>query len=78
MRPAIYEIRIDGALPAEELDEFVDMTVCVAGGLTVLRGVIRDQPALVGLVARIEALGCTVRELRLLAAGHDPTSWAVS
>ena len=74
MRPATYEIEIDGIIPAEELGEFVGMTVQYDARGTVLRGVIRDQPALVGLVARVESLGCAVRQLRLVprAFGGPP------
>lgn len=61
MRPTHYEITVDGILPSEELDEFVGMTARYRGGATVLDGVIRDQAALVGTVARIEALGGRVR-----------------
>jgi hypothetical protein len=70
MRPATYEIRIDGTLPAEELGEFVGMRASYETGRTVLRGVIPDQAALAGLVARVEALGCAVRELRVLSGAH--------
>lgn len=71
MRPAVYEIRFDGTLPVEELDELVGLTATDDGRRTVLRGVIRDQPALVGVVARVEARGCTVREVRVLGPAAD-------
>lgn len=61
MQPTHYEITVDGILPAEELDEFVGLTAHFEEGVTVLDGVIRDQAALVGTVARIEALGGKVR-----------------
>lgn len=70
MRPATYEIRIDGTLPADELAEFVGMSASYDAGDTVLRGVIADQAALAGLVARVETLGCAVRELRALPPAH--------
>jgi hypothetical protein len=61
MRPTRYEITVDGILPLEELEEFVGMTARYDHGTTVLDGVVRDQAALVGTVARIEALGGRVR-----------------
>ena len=66
MRPARYEIHVDGVLPADELNELVGMTATDDGSSTVLRCVIPDQPTLVGVLARVEASGCTVRELRLV------------
>ncbi len=61
MRPTHYEITVDGILPREELDEFVGMSARYGEGTTVLDGVVRDQAALIGTVARIEALGGRVR-----------------
>jgi hypothetical protein len=66
VRPTTYEIRLDGTLSAEDLAELAGMMSCVDGGSTVLRGLILDQPTLVGLLARVEGLGCTVRELRVV------------
>ena len=66
MRPARYEIHVDGVMPADDLDELVGMTATDDGSSTVLRCLIPDQPTLVGVLARVEASGCTVRELRLV------------
>ncbi len=66
MRPSTYEIHVLGRLPAEELAEFVGLTATYDGPGTVLRGVVVDQAALVGIVARVEALGCSVTELELV------------
>jgi hypothetical protein len=71
MRPARYEIHVDGVMSADDLDELVGMTATDDGSSTVLRCVIPDQPTLVGVLARVEASGCTVRELRLVGP-HDP------
>lgn len=61
MRPTRYEIVVDRILRLEDLGEFVGMTAHYEHGTTVLHGVVRDQAALVGTVARIEALGGRVR-----------------
>ena len=76
MRPTTYEIHLDGTLSAEDLAELAGMMSCVDGGSTVLRGLIPDQPTLVGLLARVEGLGCSVRELRVVApqAGDAPVT----
>jgi hypothetical protein len=72
MQPTHYEITVDGILPAEELDEFVGLTAHFGEGVTVLDGVIRDQAALVGTVARIEALGGKVRAYHPTDAERPP------
>lgn len=69
MRPTRYEIVVDRILRLEDLGEFVGMTARYERGTTVLDGVVRDQAALVGTVARIEALGGRVR--RYLPRPHD-------
>jgi hypothetical protein len=48
------------------------MTSELAGGETVLTGLIEDRSALFGVVAQIEALGLDLIELRQIPAG--PTS----
>lgn len=61
MRPTHVVITVDGLLPCEELDEFVGLSARYRGATTVLDGVIRDQAAMMGTVARIEALGGLLR-----------------
>ena len=61
MRPTNVVITVDGLLPCEELEEFVGLTARYRGLTTVLDGVIRDQAAMVGTVARIESLGGQLR-----------------
>lgn len=68
MRPSRYEIRIDGVLPAAEQAEFVGMDVRSGGGRTVLTGLVADQSALLGLVARAESLGLRVTAFRRTAS----------
>lgn len=52
------EVLVDGELPADEVAEFVGVDADCRQGATLLRGVVRDQAELVGMVARIEALPC--------------------
>lgn len=68
-----YEIRVSGVLPPEALLDFDRLTASVEPVETVLHGPIRDQAALNGLLARLEAFGVQVLEIRRLH-GQDPRS----
>jgi len=68
-----YEIRVSGVLPPEALLDFDRLTASVEPVETVLHGPIRDQAALNGLLARLEAFGVQVLEIRRLH-GLDPRS----
>jgi hypothetical protein len=72
-----YEIRIAGVLPSEALLDFDRLTVSVEPVETVVLGPLRDQAALQGLLARLEASGIQlleVRRLRAREADADPGS----
>jgi hypothetical protein len=64
-----YEIRVSGVLPTEALLDFDRLTAEVEPFETVVRGPLRDQAALHGLLARLEALGIQLLEVRRLHAG---------
>jgi len=66
-----YEIRVSGVLPPHALLDFDRLTASVEPVETVLHGPIRDQAALNGLLARLEAFGVQVLEVRRLH-GQDP------
>jgi hypothetical protein len=68
-----YEIRVSGVLPPEALLDFDRLTASVEPVETVLHGPIRDQAALNGLLARLEAFGVQVLEIRRLHE-QDPRS----
>jgi hypothetical protein len=59
-----YEIRISGTVPDEVADEFGEVQVVATAVSTVLSGELEDQAALLGLLARLRALGLTVLEVR--------------
>jgi hypothetical protein len=61
-----YEIRITGILPPEALLDFEQLTASVEPLETVVHGPLADQAALHGLLARLEALGVQVLEIRRL------------
>ena len=52
-----YEIRVRGHLGPTLRHSFADLQADRCGGDTMLRGPLRDQSALHGLLAQIEALG---------------------
>jgi hypothetical protein len=68
-----YEIRVSGVLPPEALLDFDRLTASVEPVETVVHGPIRDQAALNGLLARLEAFGVQILEIRRLH-GQDPRS----
>ncbi len=66
-----YEIRVSGVLPPEALLDFDRLTASVEPIETVVHGPIRDQATLNGLLARLEAFGVEVLEIRRVH-GQDP------
>jgi hypothetical protein len=61
-----YEIRIKGRLRDSLLAAFEGLTATVETGETVLRGQVRDQAALYGLLDRVQSLGLELVEVRRL------------
>jgi hypothetical protein len=62
-----YEIRVRGHLGAAMLRAFPALAAVTQGEDTLLRGCLQDQAAVYGLVAKLEALGLELLELRWLA-----------
>lgn len=58
-----YEVRVSGLVPEDVLEEFSDVVITTTGVSTVLSGTIHDQSALLGLLARLRALGLDVIEV---------------
>jgi hypothetical protein len=61
-----YEIRVRGHLGAKMLRAFPSLASQVRGKDTLLRGCLQDQAAIYGVVAKLEALGLELLELRRL------------
>jgi hypothetical protein len=59
-----YEIRIKGRLSDSLCVAFEDFTTAVKPAETVMRGELRDQSELHGLLDRIQALGLELIEVR--------------
>jgi hypothetical protein len=72
VRASFYEIRVAGVLPPEALLDFERLTASVQPVETVLHGPLLDQAALHGLLARLEALGVQVLEIRRLRRPDPP------
>ncbi len=62
--PGLYTIRIKGRLGATALSAFPTMVSELEGSETVLTGSLKDQSAVFGVLAQIEALGLELVELR--------------
>jgi hypothetical protein len=63
---AKYEFRVHGHLGPMLLEAFSDLDAEVQGKFTLLRGIVRDQAALRGILAQIEALGLELVDMRQL------------
>jgi len=67
--PARYEIRIKGVLDSHWSAWFDGLAVDTDGTHTVISGLLRDQPALHGLLAKIRDLGLCLISVRRLDPG---------
>jgi hypothetical protein len=72
IEPAVYTIRIRGRLGATALSAFRMMVFEVSGSDTVLTGLLEDSSAVFGVIARIEALGLGLLELRDIRSSPRP------
>ena len=73
MPSSYYEIRVAGVLPPEALLDFDRLRASVEPIETLVHGPIQDQAALHGLLARLEAFGLQVIEVRRLH-NRDPSA----
>ena len=61
-----YEIHVRGQVPSDVLEELEHLAVVDEPAVTVLTGVLPDQSALFGILARLQDLGLELIELRRL------------
>jgi hypothetical protein len=61
-----YEIRVRGHLGPRMLRAFAALAARTDGGDTLLKGRLVDQAALYGVIAKLEALGLDLLEVRRL------------
>ena len=64
--PQTYEIRVRGRLGPRLLRAFEALSAQPQGEDTLLKGYLPDQAALYGVIARLEALGLELVELRCI------------
>jgi len=64
--PARYEIRIEGVLDSHWAAWFEGLQVTSDGTQTVISGLLADQPALHGLLAKVRDLGLCLISVRRL------------
>jgi hypothetical protein len=60
VRPAVYEIRVEGVLDERWSDWFHGMTIASDSGVTVLTGPVSDQAILRGMLTKIWDLSLTL------------------
>jgi hypothetical protein len=68
--PILYEIRVEGCLPAQWADWFESLTITWEGGDTLLTGPLADQAALYGLLKKVRDLGMPLISVNR-AASHQ-------
>jgi hypothetical protein len=68
--PAHYEIRVDAVLDSRWAAWFDGLQVSDDGEETVISGLLADQPALHGLLAKIRDLGLCLISVRRLDTGE--------
>jgi hypothetical protein len=69
--PASYEVRVEGHLDEHWSTWFDEMTLIREDdGTTTLRGLVTDQAALHGLLAKVRDLGITLISVEAIGAPH--------
>ena len=76
MAELVYELSFKGAASESLAGVFEDCVVTTDRGVTTVRSAVPDQAALQELIARINALGLELLEVRLVAEADRDSSWA--
>jgi len=71
--PTVYQIRVKGYLDPKWSDWFYGFTLTEADGDTILTGMVADQSALHGLLAKIRDLGLPIRSVVQVEKGVGPS-----
>ena len=71
MEAKTFEVHVRGELAPHDLEDLEYLTATVVPAETVLSGLVPDQAALLGLLARMQALGLELVEVRRLP-GEGP------
>ena len=67
--PSVYEVTFKGEAGSMTLAAFADLAAETGHGITVLRGALRDQAELHGVIQRIQSLGLELVDVRLVVEG---------
>ena len=73
MQPRTYEVRVSGLVPSELVEGLDVAEVSTEPVHTVIRTAPSDQPALLGLLERLRAMGVELLEVRQLSEDTDET-----
>jgi hypothetical protein len=71
MSDVTYELRVTGPVPEKALEDFGDLRMSTTAVYTVLFASVTDQSALLGLLAKLRALGLDVMEVRRVLEGVE-------
>ena len=77
MAELVYELSFKGAASTTLAGAFAGCEVTSDRGLTTVRSAVPDQAALQGLIARINALGLELLDVRLIADTDEGSGWAI-
>jgi hypothetical protein len=66
-KPIAYQIRLKGALDSSWSEWFGGFTITLQGDETILIGIVRDQSALHGILAKINDLGLSIVSLERIS-----------
>ena len=76
MAELVYALSFKGAASDTLAGAFDECVVTAGRGVTTVRSTVPDQAALQGLIARINALGLELLDVRLVADPDSGSSWA--
>ena len=65
---ALYQLRVQGAIPSDLMRELDGLKMSVEPAETVLSGTLPDEAALFGVLVRIHSLGLKLLEVRRIAS----------
>lgn len=74
MESIIYEIKLQGALDGSWSDWFNGMKINYANGITTLRGAVKDQSILRGMLTKIWDLNLTLISINQVNKSEDQST----
>ena len=71
MAALLFEIRVAGPVPTDVLDELREVRGVTESVETLLRGPVRDQAELIGIINRLQSWGIDLHSVRQLVSGDS-------